>query len=81
MPKTRTKQASRSTTTPDPVGRSLNPAAAPVSTHQQIAALAYRLWCERGCPHGSAEDDWFRAEQQIQAESEPQEQALTASGS
>jgi len=34
-------------------------------THE-IANLAYRLWLERGCPDGTPEEDWFRAEQQIQ---------------
>ena len=28
----------------------------------EIAAVAYRLWLERGCPHGSDQEDWFRAE-------------------
>ena len=27
-----------------------------------IAALAYRLWEERGCPDGEAERDWYEAE-------------------
>ena len=27
-----------------------------------ISELAYSLWQERGCPHGSPEVDWFRAE-------------------
>jgi hypothetical protein len=30
-----------------------------------IAALAYRLWQERGCPVGSPEEDWYRAEELI----------------
>lgn len=30
--------------------------------HEQIAQIAYRLWQERGCPEGSAEIDWERAE-------------------
>ncbi|MBS1857939.1 MAG: DUF2934 domain-containing protein [Acidobacteria bacterium] len=30
-----------------------------------IAALAYRLWQERGCPEGSSEIDWYRAERQL----------------
>jgi hypothetical protein len=29
---------------------------------EQIAILAYRLWEERGCPDGSPELDWERAE-------------------
>lgn len=35
-----------------------------VSDHEEIARLAYLYWEERGCQGGSAEDDWFRAEQQ-----------------
>jgi len=30
-----------------------------------VAALAYRLWHQRGCPIGSDQEDWFRAEQEI----------------
>jgi hypothetical protein len=30
--------------------------------HEAIAALAHRYWQERGCPEGSAEEDWFRAD-------------------
>ena len=29
--------------------------------HDDIAALAYQIWQSRGCPHGSPEEDWFRA--------------------
>ena len=31
-------------------------------TESEIAALAYRLWQENGCPVGSDREDWFRAE-------------------
>jgi hypothetical protein len=33
--------------------------------HDQIETLAYQLWLERGCPDGSPQDDWFRAETQL----------------
>jgi len=33
--------------------------------HQDIASLAYALWQERGCPEGSPEVDWFRAEEEL----------------
>jgi hypothetical protein len=33
--------------------------------HEHIALLAYALWQERGCPEGSPEVDWFRAEQEF----------------
>jgi len=32
---------------------------------QRIAAVAYFLWQQRGCPHGSSDDDWFQAKQLI----------------
>jgi hypothetical protein len=31
--------------------------------HEAIAAIAHHYWQERGCPEGSAAEDWFRAEQ------------------
>ena len=31
----------------------------------QIEALAYQLWLERGSPDGSSEDDWYRAESEL----------------
>ena len=30
-----------------------------------IADLAYRYWQERGCPIGSPEEDWYRAEREL----------------
>jgi hypothetical protein len=30
-----------------------------------IAALAYELWQARGCPIGSPETDWLRAEEEL----------------
>jgi Protein of unknown function (DUF2934) len=36
-----------------------------VVTHEEIEKLAHRFWAERGYQHGSAEIDWFRAEQEL----------------
>ena len=30
-----------------------------------IAGLAYTRWESRGCPIGSPEEDWFKAEQEL----------------
>ncbi len=30
-----------------------------------VAALAYQMWQERGCPIGSDQEDWFRAENEL----------------
>ena len=32
-----------------------------------IKVRAYELWMERGCPHGSADDDWHQAERELRA--------------
>lgn len=32
-----------------------------------IAARAYQLWQERGCPVGSPENDWLRAEEELKS--------------
>ena len=37
--------------------------AAPEPDH--VAELAYTLWESRGCPIGSPEDDWFKAEHEL----------------
>src|SRR5579884_861447 len=37
-------------------------------TNEEIAARAYQCWHERGCPHGSPEEDWRRAEQELRRE-------------
>ena len=35
--------------------------------NEQVAALAYHLWKERGSPAGTPEIDWFKAEQELKA--------------
>ena len=32
---------------------------------EQIAALAYQMWLERGSPAGDDQQDWFQAEAQL----------------
>jgi len=38
------------------------------SDQADIARLAYLHWLNRGCPIGSPEEDWFRAEQDLKNE-------------
>lgn len=38
--------------------------------HDEIALLAYFYWEARGCPHGSPEEDWFRAVADLQKKAE-----------
>jgi len=51
------------------------------SEHEEIALRAYRLWEERGCPIGSPEEDWFRAEQEIRGQASQSKAAHAASAS
>jgi hypothetical protein len=39
--------------------------------HEQLCKIAYRLWEERGCPEGSPEIDWRRAEEEFAGEESP----------
>lgn len=32
---------------------------------REIRERAYELWCERGCPDGSADEDWYSAEREL----------------
>lgn len=34
-------------------------------SHDECSRLAYSLWEKRGCPQGSAEQDWLEAEEQL----------------
>jgi hypothetical protein len=60
------------TTSPD-----AQPAVAEID-ETRIAALAYQLWQERGCPIGSDQDDWFRAETMLRSQSEDPAKVLVA---
>jgi Protein of unknown function (DUF2934) len=47
-------------------------------THDEIAAHAYRCWHERGCPEGSPEEDWHRAERELRERRTPKTAAARA---
>jgi hypothetical protein len=46
--------------------------------HDRIAKRAYEKWCKRGCPHGTHQQDWYEAEQEIRAEMMGQTTGRTA---
>lgn len=57
--------------------------APPPVANADVVALAYELWLGRGCPIGSPEADWFRAEELLRSRTEPPlkaEVALAVSG-
>jgi len=51
-------------------------AAAPASSSEvpastaDVAALAYQLWLDRGCPEGSPDEDWYEAQRKLQIQTE-----------
>ena len=47
------------------------------SEHRSIDELAYQLWQARGCPQGTAEQDWLDAERQLRA-AQPSSQTTEA---
>lgn len=50
---------------------SLQPNAVESVLENEIAALAYHLWQDRGCPIGSPEEDWFKAENALRIGADP----------
>jgi hypothetical protein len=48
------------------------------SPHEEIALRAYRLWEARGCPIGSAQEDWLRAEEEIRSEQAARDEVVRA---
>jgi hypothetical protein len=36
-------------------------------THDEVAVRAYEIWQAKGCPPGTADEDWEQAERQLAA--------------
>lgn len=60
------KSVSRIPTGPRPARDPFQSHVAGTVSREEIAALAYEHWHARGCPHGTPEQDWLRAEQDLQ---------------
>jgi hypothetical protein len=57
--------------TGDDAAEFVPPAAGEKVAADQIAALAYEYWLQRGCPIGSSELDWFQAEEELKRRAGP----------
>ena len=55
----------KKTTTSDP---DVQPDRSETMEESAIAARAYECWKERGCPIGSDQEDWFRAEKELKTQ-------------
>jgi hypothetical protein len=38
--------------------------------HNEIAARAHEIWQSKGCPEGSAEEDWLQAAEELRSRAE-----------
>ncbi len=69
MAKNKAEKAKPAAPTPKPVQLpSREPGSVPedgVSRREKITSLAYSYWVQRGRQWGSPEEDWFRAEREI----------------
>jgi hypothetical protein len=45
--------------------QAMEPEPLDVSFREEVELLAYLFWQQRGCPEGSPEEDWFRAEKTL----------------
>ena len=61
-PETVSSDTARMMTDRIALGRSVKIAATVSPTESEIAAVAYQLWVNNGCPAGSDREDWYRAE-------------------
>lgn len=43
-------------------------AASAVPNTLDVAERAYQIWCSKGCPQGTAEEDWHQAERELTSE-------------
>jgi Protein of unknown function (DUF2934) len=62
---TMSSDATKTTPEMGAVSESVKTAATVSPTENEIAAIAYQLWLDRGCPIGSEQEDWFRAEEML----------------
>jgi len=63
MAKRRSKKETPDKAIPDSAATPVEAPARPEA--EEIALLAHRYWLARGCPAGSPEEDWFRAEEEL----------------
>jgi hypothetical protein len=73
MAKRRPKSPTQEVVTPD-----FSEATEPASNQderEEITRLARQFWIERGCPIGTPEEDWFRAEAEVRSQASKRRQA------
>jgi hypothetical protein len=66
-PRSRTNQNDFSdSASPETVGGGVNASSGGGPNTMDIAHRAYQIWCSKGCPEGTADEDWWEAERELQ---------------
>lgn len=76
MAKRRPKSQTPEVATPDPSGAT--GLASSQVEQDEITRLAHQFWIERGCPIGTPEEDWFRAEAELRSRASKPQQTATS---
>ena len=63
-PTTTTSQTAKPSMTTNSTG----PGGTMAIPHEKIAMRAYEKWCQRGCMHGTHQQDWLDAEAELKLE-------------
>ena len=64
-PKPATGQPTMGMASAGPASKSTPPTMVP---HEKVAMRAYDKWCQRGCPPGTDQQDWYDAEAELRSE-------------
>ena len=75
-PRLRSTDADSVMTSPEPRQGMVQPSGRAIAP-DAISKRAYELWLERGCPGGSPEEDWYKAELELAAHGQPAEGAAS----
>jgi|SRR5271157_197081 len=65
-PETMSSDAAKTMPETSAVSVSVKTAATLSPTESEISTVAYQLWLDNGCPAGSDQEDWLRAEAMLQ---------------
>jgi hypothetical protein len=54
---------------PEVLGEGVNNTTGGAPNTMEVAHRAYEIWCSKGCPEGTADEDWWQAERELEIRS------------
>jgi hypothetical protein len=76
MTKRRPKSPAKEVVTPD--SSEAPELASNQDEREEIARLSHQFWIERGCPIGTPEEDWLRAEAEVRSRASKRRQTAAS---